>query len=146
MLFNVKAEAGKKVIMIFFLIVALTIACYIGFKSADTYNDSKNYSVSNLKSTVDCVGYVYEISNVKYEGGSLSFVIENQPHSSHSLETLIINATKIHRVELGNFVPSAIREIIVVNIPAVETFMVYHEGCPGFAQQCRLSTAECERV
>ncbi len=139
-----KAQAGKKIIMIFFLIIAISIAGYIGFKSAGTYNDTKNYSISNLKSSVECVGYIFKISSIDYDDGSLSFMLENQPHSSHTLNALIINSTEVHKVELGNFVPSAKKSIVVEDIQVDEKFTVYHDGCPGFTKQCSLSTADCE--
>ncbi|MCP3681922.1 MAG: hypothetical protein GY861_04455 [bacterium] len=141
---KMKAQAGKKIIMIFFLIVALSIACYIGVKSAGTYNDTKNYSVSHLKSSVECVGYIFKLSGIEYDDGSLSFTLENQPHSSHTLNALIINATNVQKVELGNFVPSAKKSIVVEDIQVDDTFTVYHDGCPGFTKQCSISTANCE--
>lgn len=132
----VDERTKKWVSAVFMIALFLVVAVYIGLAMLRIYTDSSRFSTEKSKTSVNCVGYVYSVDNVRYNNGLLSFEIKNADYSDYEEMNLIIksgNATK--EVALINLI-RGLKKNIDIEMPIQDNkFSTYPKSCEDDAQQ-----------
>ncbi len=112
-----------------FIVIALFLAFWL-------YNIYQEYMVSGVleestTSSLQCGGYMFKISDVRYDNNSLSFTIRNT--MGNIIKNLTIESDYEARTkELVAFSSGKEMRIALENFRIADTFAVYPEGCAKF--------------
>ena len=112
-----------------FIVLALFLAFWL-------FSLQKQYMASNsigqgAMSSLQCGGYMFEISEVAYHNNTLSFLIVNT--MGDQIKSLVIQSDYDSRIEqLVALSARRGQEIVLEDFRADDSFAVYPEGCAKF--------------
>lgn len=112
-----------------FVVIALFLAFWL-------YSMQKEYigsdSIGNgAMASLNCGGYMFEISDASYHNNTLSFIIRNT--RGDTIKNIVIESDYDSRTEqLGALSTGKEKKIVLENFRTGSTFAVYPEGCAKF--------------
>lgn len=127
-----------KVFIVVFLVIFIILGAYIAAWITKIYRSASNYADDESVLTLKCVGYVYDVSEIKYEQGELSFVLYNQQYSEQEIDEMAVSNGK-EKVELKNLeLKQGSDKQLKAKIEINETFNIYPSGCMQYSKLCTL--------
>ncbi len=133
----------QKVMAILLIAMTLGLSAYIGLQISNYYTQAKQYSDANAKPSVTCTGYIYHISNMKYEKKQLAFTVTNEDYGEYQIESITVKTNQTYTRNIT--VPTGISRQASLAIETLpEDFMIYPENCATHAKECKKSKMECE--
>lgn len=124
--------------MIFFLfLLFIILTFYIVTWITNIYRGSTAYFEQGSKAGLECVGYAYDVYDISYEQGVLSFTLKNAPHSDRDITSLVVdnhNETVEQNFTIGPGHEITLSAKILIN----NTFALYPRNCNKYAKQCTL--------
>lgn len=125
----------------FVFVVFVFIFLYLLFWSKDSYDEMSDASNQSLRETKDCMGYTFDLRNVYYNQGKLSFDFYLLGFSEGNVDYITVISDKYHEtknltyVKDFRFVPvlkPGDTKSAQVEIDVNEKFDVIIKGCLSF--------------
>ncbi len=134
--------SASRVFAILLLVVGVFLVLFIFLQGISTVQNSQDFATSRREESVECIAYSYELENVRYENGSLSFSLRNHAQSRDITNATIIGTS-------SNSVPinilSGTTRNVQVTLEIEETFNFYPTGCGVYQTECNVMTGVCEK-
>ncbi len=129
-----RSKGRKYAIFMFFIFVIASLMILLWAYSI--YKSGVAAASGEESEAATCWSYSYEISNVKYENNTLSFVLENKFYSDARISkfTIITENGKIER-EFPPLSKGLTKEIIIENTVVKDNFLAYPENCIGLSKK-----------
>jgi len=137
--------AKYKAIMVFLLAMTIILSIFIFMNGLSAFRASKEQTESTLNPSIDCVEYIYSVSNVKYEGSVLSLKFENKPYSNRDVSNITIRSDTNISKTVQAYLPRG--GDFTINLPEFQVsknFTIYPDTCRVYAKTCFLSSGECK--
>ena len=136
--------AGSKTFILVLLGIFLVLAVFLGVWIFKLYNVNMSATDKTLK-TVDCVGYVYTITESSYDStaGRLSVAAKNLNYAENDLVLLTVASQNktVNSTFVNTIIPGESGTLNFV-IPLINgSFRIYPPGCAKYALNCRVGEA-----
>lgn len=130
--------------MVFLLAMTGVLGIYILTQSLSQYAHSTEYADAQSNRSIDCVGYIYSVSQVSYEGGRLSLDFRNEAYSNSEVNTITVITDSNQSREFSQQTPPGADFMInAQGIDIAENFTIYPDNCAIYAKTCYLDSGEC---
>ncbi len=132
---------GKKAIALIFLVIGITLMFFIISQGTGVYRASRESSDRQGLSSLQCVGYLYTISEITGSDGEIQFTFRNQLSSTEDVHNLTVSSSGS---KWSGKVSIPIGSSLAVRVPvrAGGNFTVYPDSCEVFPARCSLE-GEC---
>ena len=112
-----------------FIVIALFIAFWL-YNMHKEYTSTEGVELEEIAS-LQCGGYMFEISDVAYQNNTLSLTIRNT--IGDTLDNMVIESDYDSRTEKLDLGRGRKKNIVLEDFKAAETVAVYPEGCAQFS-------------
>lgn len=133
---------ASRVFAIILLIVGVFLVLFIFLQGISTVQDSQGFATSRREESVECLAYSYQLENVVYENGTLTFSLHNHAQSRDITNATIIGTSR-------NTVPinilSGTTRNVRVDLDLQDAFSFYPTGCSVYRTECNLVSGSCEK-
>ena len=133
------AFTGAKAIALVLLAAGLMLMAFIVMHGTGIYKSSRAAEEKQGLSSVQCVGFLYTISDIKAAPDSLEFELKNEISSTddiHNLTILVGNQSK-QTVTVNILVGSS--ATVSVPLSVRSNFTLYPDNCQIYPARCRIS-------
>jgi len=118
----------QTIAVIVFLIIFVLLGVYIAVRTAFIYRVGTGYA-NKTTATVECVGYIYEVSNIDYSNSKLSFDLENKAFSRYDLNNIIVSSEEDYKEVAANIIIGTSKKMEIENIKINNSFWIAPKGC-----------------
>ena len=137
-------ESKRTVFYIFLFVIFVFLAVFIFVFIYNTYTEAANYTTSETKSSIECVGYSFRIvgGSIHYSNGTLNFLL--QPAGGGKLNQIIVRAGEEEAEKNADFSTSYRQNITAkIEVPG-DAFELFPKGCEDNQKNCSISANNCE--
>jgi hypothetical protein len=135
--------SGKKAIGIILLVVGIMLTFFIVSQGLNVYNNSRQVTDDRGTINLQCVGYLFTISEVFSDGGEeIQFKYENSASSTENVNNITVAA--IGEISQTFDIPIYIGDSLAVRVPisVIDNFTVYPDNCNVIKANCNVQ-GEC---
>ena len=140
-----------KSLMVFLILIFVMLGLYIAVWISNVYKGTTAYTEKSGKTAIDCIGYAFEISDLKYANDKISFVLENFAHSDSDIKGVEIrsgNKTGEYngtiKISRKARISADMKGVNGINVSSNSNFSIYPKGCYQYAKKCSING--CERL
>ncbi len=138
----VPAKSRQRAVFIFLFALFIFAGIWIGAQLVKYNQESKRFTTRQGAAVIDCVDYLYRISDILYDGYSLSLKAANEDFSGDDIKAFVIVAGERRTVE--TLIPKGGEVTLALNdIRIDKNFSIFVPGCDIYAKTCKLDTGLC---
>ena len=137
------SKTATKALAIFFLLFGIALAAFIFMQGTNYYKGSKELVTDTAKPSVDCIKFFYEISQISYAEGELSFRLSNLGYSA-DIKNITVTAGEAKSYPLFLVKGTAQQVKVPASLSGKADFSFYPEDCSIYKTTCSLETGQCK--
>ncbi len=134
------SATAKKALAIFFLVFGGALAIFIITQGINIYQSSSAFVSDKSTPSVECIKYFYNVEEINYNQGELSFRIRNLDYSE-DIQNITVNGRNLP-VTLIRGSSQQIR----LGASQSHNFTVYPGECSVYSTLCFIDSKECIRI
>ena len=131
--------AGAKVISLVLLAVGLMLVVVIAIHTSGIYSLSKDTGKEQGLSSVRCVGFLYDISNIRSTAGRVEFEFINKISSTEDVHNVTVLVGSSTWQTMIIYIPIGTSAIVSAPVKVLDEFIVYPDNCQIYPALCSLS-------
>lgn len=131
------AFTAAKAIALMLLVAGMLLMSFIVFHGVNIYQQSKSTSDSQGLSSVECVGFLFTISDISSTANSVAFVFKNEISSSDDVHNVTVAAGQ-ERQTVVVFTPPGTSAQVNVQLPVHGNFTVFPDNCGIYPARCKI--------
>lgn len=117
----------KNTILIFISVLFLFAVIYLFLWLYQAYAGGTGYAERTTESTIECMGYIFEVNNINYANNSLSFNLYNRK-ASNTLQTIILK-TSTTEIPINVSLEPDSTQTITETIQITDEFFIFPKRC-----------------
>lgn len=137
------SKTATKAIAVFFLLFGIALAAFIVMQGTNYYKGSKSLVTNTAEPSVNCVKFFYEISDMSYSEGELSFRLNNLGYSE-DIKNITVTAGEAKSYQLSLPKGTAQQVKVPATLSGKATFDFYPEDCSIYKTTCSPETGQCK--
>ena len=137
------AFTGAKAIGLVILAAGLMLMAFIVVHSTGIYKSGRAAEEKQGLSSVQCVGFLYAVTNIRTTPVSLEFELKNEISSTDDIHNLTITGESQSSQAVTVFIPVGSSATVSVPLPVRSNFTLYPDNCQIYPARCRVSSGDC---
>lgn len=135
------SNPGQKALVIFLFVLGAVLVFFIFSQGYSISKSSEEVTNTNTKRNVDCIGYVYSITNIVNTEDRTTFDIQLESYAdAESIDSITI-VENSEQIDLD--IIKGERGRVVTGLIEQDEFSVYVEDCTSYITQCSISESTC---
>ena len=137
------AFTGAKAIGLLLLAVGMMLMAFIVMHGTGIYKRGRAAEEKQGLSSVQCVGFLYEVTNIRAAPGSLEFELKNEFSSTDDIHNLTITSESQSSQAVTVFIPIGSSTVVSVPLSVRSNFTLYPDNCQIYPARCSISSGDC---
>ncbi|RLE37461.1 hypothetical protein DRJ17_06550 [Candidatus Woesearchaeota archaeon] len=124
----------QTIAVVVFLAIFILLGAYIAVRTAVIYRMGTGFANETSTSTVQCVGYIYDIRNIEYSNNLLGFDLQNKPFSRYDIDEIVVISENDLKEVITRTIIGTSKRIEIDDFSINNTFLVAPVGCEVYGK------------